>query len=227
MQSLHHLMAQLGARRPGVGGVGGPELGAQFVDEREQPHRGLGLVVLAGLASLVVIMTGDQFHELRWPVILCFVAMLVGIAGFAFILERRQAWEAAPRIVTDVAKLPEMDVALVLGTGPYTYRRDGSVTTNVPFGYRLDAAAELFRAGKVKYLIVSGRRDGAYDEPTAMRAGLVARGVPADAIYRDFGGVRTYDRHGWCGRITAEIFGYPLQYLQFFRHLRQHRPIRI
>ena len=51
--------------------------------------RGLGLVVLAGLATLVVLITGDKFHELRWPVILCFVAMLVGIVLFVHPLPRR------------------------------------------------------------------------------------------------------------------------------------------
>ena len=117
------------------------------------------------------------------------VAMLVGIAGFAFILERRQAWEAAPRIVTDVAKLPEMDVALVLGTGPFTHWRDGRVTTNIPFAYRLDAAAELWRAGKVSILILSG----APGEPAAMRSGLLARGVFDSALRLDDGGLRTLD----------------------------------
>ena len=40
---------------------------------------------------------------------------------------------------------------------------------------------------------MSGTRAGRYDEPTAMRAGLIERGVPAEAIYRDFGGDRTLD----------------------------------
>ena len=35
--------------------------------------------------------------------------------------------------------------------------------------------------------------EGRYDEPTAMRAGLIERGVPAEAIYRDFDGDRTLD----------------------------------
>ena len=62
------------------------------------------------------------------------------------------------------------------------------------FEYRLDAAAALFKAGKVKFLLVSGdNRVPDYDEPTAMRAGLIGRGVPAEAIYRDFAGLRTRD----------------------------------
>ena len=51
--------------------------------------RGLGLVVLAGLATIVVLTTGEQFHELRWPVILCFLAMLVGILFAVHPLPRR------------------------------------------------------------------------------------------------------------------------------------------
>ena len=48
---------------------------------------------------------------------------------------------------------------------------------------RLWFAAKLYKAGKVKYFIVSGTREGRYDEPTAMRAGLIERGVPAEAIF--------------------------------------------
>jgi SanA protein len=46
----------------------------------------------------------------------------------------------------------------------------------------------------VKYLLVSGdSRQPDYDEPSAMRVGLIKRGVPAEAIYRDFAGLRTWD----------------------------------
>lgn len=97
---------------------------------------------------------------------------------------------ADPYMSPDPARLPEVDVALVLGAAPIG--PEGG--PNRYFEYRLDAAAALWRAGKIKFLLVSGdngRRD--YDEPTAMREGLLARGVPAQAIYRDFAGIRTYD----------------------------------
>jgi len=51
--------------------------------------RGLGLVVLAGLASLVVLFMDERFEELRWPVVLCFLAMLAGIFVFVHPLPRR------------------------------------------------------------------------------------------------------------------------------------------
>lgn len=90
-----------------------------------------------------------------------------------------------------IESLPRVDAALVLGTLPF--QPPGELN---PFlGERLTAAAELWRAGKVRYLIVSGNRDRDldYDEPTAMRDALVEFGVPSGVIYRDYYGFRTVD----------------------------------
>lgn len=108
----------------------------------------------------------------------------------AWVAERRLERLAAPHVSGDPADLPALDVALVLGTAPIG--PEGG--PNRYFEYRLDAAAALWKAGRVKYLLVSGDNRGPdYDEPTAMRAGLVRRGVPAAAIYRDVAGLRTRD----------------------------------
>jgi SanA protein len=116
------------------------------------------------------------------------LALLFVVA--AWLAERRLERFAAPYLAGDPAALPEVAVALVLGAAPIG--PEGG--PNRYLEYRLDAAAALWRAGKVKFLLASGDRRGAgYDEPTAMRAGLIARGVPAQAIYRDFAGVRTRD----------------------------------
>jgi SanA protein len=97
---------------------------------------------------------------------------------------------AGPFASDRVDAVPRAEVGLVLGTAP---KVEGE-RRNLYFEYRLDAAAELHKSGKVKYLLVSGdRQQRDYDEPTAMRDGLIARGVPPDAIYRDFNGVRTLD----------------------------------
>lgn len=116
------------------------------------------------------------------------VALLLSL--LSWIAERRLEALADPYISSDPAKLPGVTVALVLGAAPIG--PEGG--PNRYFVYRLNAAAALYKAGKVKYLLVSGdnsRPD--YDEPTAMRAGLIERGVPAEAIYRDFAGFRTWD----------------------------------
>jgi SanA protein len=120
--------------------------------------------------------------------------VLLAVAGAALMWIAYRALDgyAAPFIASDPAKLPAVDVALVLGAAPIG--PEGG--PNVYLKHRLDAAAALWKAGKIKYVIASGNREGTYDEPTPMREGLIARGVPASAIYRDFEGARTLDSVG-------------------------------
>jgi SanA protein len=89
-----------------------------------------------------------------------------------------------------VDEIPKNDIALVLGTGKFTPRG----YTNLHFTQRITAAAELFHAGKVHHLIVSGDNHiKSYDEPTDMRDALIADGVPTHAITCDYAGFRTLD----------------------------------
>ena len=69
---------------------------------------------------------------------------------------------------------------------------------------RMDTAIELYRAGVVRKLLVSGdNRFAHYDEPGRMYDYAVARGVLAQDVIRDYAGRRTYDT---CYRAAA-IFG--------------------
>jgi SanA protein len=111
------------------------------------------------------------------------------LAILAWLADQQLNRDAAPYMTADIARVPAMDVALVLGAAPIG--PEGG--PNRYLAYRLDAAAALWKAGKVKYLIASGNREGDYDEPTYMRAQLIERGVPGSAIYPDFAGVRTLD----------------------------------
>ena len=71
-------------------------------------------------------------------------------------------------------------------------------------GHRLDAAAELYRAGKVRVVLVTGDNSRMeYDEPDAMRTYLTARGVPDGRIVSDYAGFDTWDS---CVR-AKKIFG--------------------
>ena len=129
---------------------------------------------------------------MRLAIYIAIVAAFVAIALalLAWAAQRRLESLADSFVTSDAGRLPPMEVALVLGAAPIG--PEGG--PNRYFEYRLDAAAALWRAEKVRYLLVSGdRRAPGYDEPGAMRAGLVARGVPAERIYRDFAGVRTRD----------------------------------
>lgn len=125
--------------------------------------------------------------------LILYALLAAGAAALILVLlawaaERRLDRLSAPYISDDPARLPDVEVALVLGAAPIG--PEGG--PNRYLVYRLDAAAALWRAGKVKRLIVSGdKRPPNYDEPAAMAAGLIERGVPAEAIVRDELGVRT------------------------------------
>lgn len=97
---------------------------------------------------------------------------------------------AAGKIFRTTASIPANDVALVLGTSKKTARGN----SNLHFTQRIAAAADLYKSGKVRHLLVSGDNSVAtYDEPTDMREALVAAGVPTNAITCDYAGFRTLD----------------------------------
>jgi len=97
---------------------------------------------------------------------------------------------AADGVFRELDEVPPRRVALVLGTAKWA--PGGRI--NLYYQRRLQAAVELFEAGKVSYILVSGdnSREG-YDEPTFMRNDLIELGIPEAAIYRDFAGFRTLD----------------------------------
>ncbi|HTR83324.1 MAG TPA: ElyC/SanA/YdcF family protein [Reyranella sp.] len=112
------------------------------------------------------------------------------LAALACLANARLDELSSPYMRDDPAGVPETKVALVLGAAPIG--PEGG--PNRYFEYRLDAAAALWKSGRARYLLVSGdNRRNDYDEPTAMREGLLKRGVPLSAIYRDFAGIRTWD----------------------------------
>ena len=94
------------------------------------------------------------------------------------------------RTYDNVSDIPHNRVGLLLGTNSTTPRG----THNYYYTHRINAAAELFHAGKVDYLLISGDNSSKhYDEPTMMRDSLLLRGVPADRIVLDYAGFRTLD----------------------------------
>ncbi len=94
------------------------------------------------------------------------------------------------RTYDNVSDIPHNRVGLLLGTSSTTPRG----THNYYYTHRINAAAELFHAGKIDYLLISGDNSSKqYDEPTMMRDSLLLHGVPADRIVLDYAGFRTLD----------------------------------
>lgn len=89
----------------------------------------------------------------------------------------------------DAQRLPGKHVGLVFGCDDRFKDRE-----NLYFTYRMDAAADLWKAGKLHCLIVSGdNRSIKYNEPQKMKKALIERGVPAGKIVCDYAGLRTLD----------------------------------
>jgi vancomycin permeability regulator SanA len=96
-------------------------------------------------------------------------------------------------------KIPARRVAIVFGAGLW---RNGTATPVLHD--RVQTAANLYFAGKVEKLLMSGdNRFVDYNEPAVMRDLALSLGVPEDAIVLDYAGRRTYDT---CYRAKA-IFG--------------------
>lgn len=96
---------------------------------------------------------------------------------------------ASARLYYLVDETPECQVGLVLGTSKYA---EGDV--NRYYRARIEAAAELFHAGRIRAILVSGDASTRYyDETTTMQRDLIELGVPEDYILLDYAGVRTLD----------------------------------
>lgn len=97
---------------------------------------------------------------------------------------------AEGRTYSDVSLVPYRKVGVLLGCS----RHLSSGKNNLFFSTRISAAAQLIKAHRVDYLIVSGDNHiVGYDEATDMKNELVEAGVPADRVYCDYAGFRTLD----------------------------------
>lgn len=105
------------------------------------------------------------------------------------------------QVFEDLTSLPKNKVALVLGTSPIL--QNGRA--NLYFESRIAAAAELYHAGKVEHLILSGDNGTKiYNEPEAMQLALIELGVPIEKLTLDFAGFRTLDSVVRCQKIFGQ-----------------------
>jgi len=106
------------------------------------------------------------------------------------------------KVFSDIDSIKYNKVGLLLGTTPQA--RIGRIT-NQFFIYRIDAAEELYKAGKIEQILISGDENSldGINEPECMKDSLVARGIPASAIILDGKGYRTI-----CSIINAnKVYG--------------------
>ena len=116
-------------------------------------------------------------------------------------------WRYEGQIYDQVAHVPSppatgssaWPAAIVFGAGYWPSGRLSDALAD-----RMDTAIELYQAGTVNKLLLSGdNRFADYNEPAVMADYALARGVPREDLVLDYAGRRTYDS---CYRAGA-IFG--------------------
>lgn len=132
-------------------------------------------------------MTKTSAKRLTITGIICLVCIIAVLVCDQFVSNN-----AKGQIYDDVESLPHRKVGLILGTSPIS---SWSGKRNLYFDYRIKAGAELYKADKVDWLVVSGgdysNTENGYDEPIAMRDSLIKLGVDSSYIILDYGGTNT------------------------------------
>ncbi|PWN66964.1 hypothetical protein C1631_019815 [Chryseobacterium phosphatilyticum] len=118
--------------------------------------------------------------------LLLFVAGIIFIALANYSIKK----DSEAFVSYNIADVPETKTALLLGTGKVL----SNGMPNAYFYNRIKAATDLFKSGKIQYIIVSGDNSTKdYNEPEDMQLALVQQGVPQDHIILDHAGFRTLD----------------------------------
>ena len=127
------------------------------------------------------------------------VASMLALLILPLVLRARVGRQATDRIYLQASESPPEPAAIVFGAG---YWPSGHLSHAL--ADRMETAIELYRAGKVNKLLLTGdNRTADYNEPAAMAEYAQARGVPREDLVLDYAGRRTYDS---CYRAKA-IFG--------------------
>jgi SanA protein len=92
-------------------------------------------------------------------------------------------------VTQNPARVPKAQAALVLGAQVYPDGRASAMLAD-----RVKAAEELYRAGRVQKLLLSGDHSRSdYDEVGTMRELLLRDGIPPQDVFEDHAGFDTWD----------------------------------
>ncbi len=117
------------------------------------------------------------------------ISILILLFLFVWIADKSISGSSEQYIYDNVEAIPDCKTGLVLGSAKYINNH-----INPYFQYRIDAALELYHAGKIRYIVVSGDNGRhTYNEPLDMKNDLIAGGIPDSVIYLDYAGFRTLD----------------------------------
>lgn len=135
----------------------------------------------------------------RWPRLTKAALAGAGVLALLVALANAYVLTSGEDSTSKIADVPETEVAIVPGA---LVDADGKMSTML--ADRVEQAAALWHAGRVKKILVSGdHQSWSYDEPDTMRKALVRDGVPPRDVFEDHAGFDT-----WATMVRARsIFG--------------------
>ncbi len=136
-------------------------------------YNGMREVVIRYRKIVVILLTG--------------MAVGAGILGWAYY---EVGASAKSSMYTSPNLCPDNEIAILFGCGKYV--SGGRI--NLYYLYRIRAAVDLYKAGKVQHILVSGDNHiSSYNEPESMQQDLMLEGVPESAITLDYAGFSTFE----------------------------------
>jgi len=125
-------------------------------------------------------------NKKRYIILLLFTLPLLFILVSNYAIEKY----AINKTYFNASEIKKNKVGLVLGTA----KNLQNGTINLYFKYRIMATVELYKSGKIDFVLISGDNgNNNYDEPTDFKNELVKNGIPQNKIFLDYAGFRTLD----------------------------------
>lgn len=122
-------------------------------------------------------------------ILITLLAITLGVVAI-FMCDKviRQSCEG--KLYTSTETIPFNRTGILLGTSKHL----SGGNENPYYRYRITAAAELLKSGKIKYLVISGDNSRKnYNEPQQMKEDLIQSGIDSTVIFLDYAGFRTFD----------------------------------
>ncbi len=127
-----------------------------------------------------------QKKKVFYRLIILFLTIIISV----LIIDSYVSSSSSDKIYTEVTEIPPNKVGLLLGTSKFLSNHQ----INLYYKYRIEAAIQLFKAGKIEFILISGDNGSKnYNEPKLMKEDLVKNGIPEANIYLDYAGFRTLD----------------------------------
>nr|WP_306562237.1 ElyC/SanA/YdcF family protein [Bacteroides intestinalis] len=133
-----------------------------------------------------LIKSSKWARRIKWSILIGAVLIFAVIVCANYAVRHT----AKAFIYQNIDSIPQNKAGLLLGTSKLL--RSG--LPNQYFQNRIQATVDLYKAGKIEVVVISGdnSREG-YNEPEDMKSELMQRGIPEDKIYLDYAGFRTLD----------------------------------